>query len=172
MLCVKKYQIFEAHSKFKWDINLSKAFDSLGKREKTFEIRFSFGVCLVEPHDFYDLFCHGCKRKISKRKRTLVAIEPGTADEMYSGITTVIWNILHYQFSWRFLPRIDQAGLKEIVMFYELEARTRVKSCQNRKLNLKSRFIHSCRTNLKEDHNFNLTWLLLFKNNDKNWYLM
>ena len=57
-------------------------------------------------------------------------------------------------------------------MFYEMEACTRVKSCQNRKLNLKSRFIHSCRTNLKEDHNFNLTWLLLFKNNDKNWYLM
>jgi hypothetical protein len=62
----------------------------LEKREKSFEIRFSFGVCLVEPHDFYDLFCHGCKRKISKRKRTLVAIEPGTADEMCSGMTTVI----------------------------------------------------------------------------------
>ena len=92
----KKYQIFEAHSNFKWDINLSKAFASLEKREKSFEIRFSFGVCLVEPHDFYDLFCHGCKRKISKRKRTLVAIEPGTADEMCSGMTTVIWNILNY----------------------------------------------------------------------------
>ena len=95
------------NSKFNGDINLSKAFDFLEKREKSFEIRFSFGVCLVEPHDFYDLFCHGCKRKISKRKRTLVAIEPGTADEMCSSMTTVIWNILHYQFSWRFLPRID-----------------------------------------------------------------
>ena len=86
----KKYQIFKVHFKFNGDINFSKAFDFWKKREKSFEIRFSFGVCLVEPHDFYDLFCHGCKRKISKRKRTLVAIEPGTADEMYSGITTVI----------------------------------------------------------------------------------
>ena len=86
----QKYQTFEVHSKFNGDINLSKAFTFLEKREKSFEIRFSFGVCLVEPHDFYDLFCHGCKRKISKRKRTLVAIEPGTADEMCSSITTVI----------------------------------------------------------------------------------
>ena len=94
MLRVKlKYQIFEAHSKFnQWrhQLTYQKPLIFWKNVKKDSKSVLVFGVCLVEPHDFYDLFCHGCKRKISKRKRTLVAIEPGTADEMCSSMTTVI----------------------------------------------------------------------------------